>query len=489
MGRKDRTMHDRIYEDIAKRTGGDIYIGVVGPVRTGKSTFIHRFLDRLVIPSIEDENDRRRTVDQMPQSAQGRTVMTTEPKFIPDESVRITVDGGTELNVKLIDCVGYMVDGALGATEDGAERMVMTPWSDEPIPFARASEIGTCRVIAEHSTIGMLVTTDGTITDLPRESYIEAERRAVEELKRVGKPFALLLNSANPNSAQAHTLAEELEKEYEVPVALISAPELEREDIKQILSLVLGEFPVKQLKIRLPRWINALPEGHSVTEGLYSRIGAIADGIRRISDITPQADEQGAEGVSVNAGNGTAEMSLPLPSEVYYETLTELCGIPLSSEGDVLRAMVELSAIGEKYKKVEGALTEAAAKGYGIVMPSVEDLELEESRVIKQQNGYGVRVVARGEALHVIKTEVNTELCPLVGTEEQSREIADHLNAEDRDGGVWESNMLGRTLYSLVSDGMNAKLLHLPDDAREKLAGTLGRIVNEGAGGLICILL
>ena len=491
MGRKEaKVMLDTIYKDIKERTGGDIYIGVVGPVRTGKSTFIHRFIDQLVIPSIADEHDRDRTQDQIPQSATGKTVMTTEPKFIPDEAVHIRVGDGTDLNVKLIDCVGYMVDGALGGEEAGRQRMIMTPWSEEPMPFERASEIGTGKVISEHSTIGMLVTTDGSITDIPRESYIEAEERVVNELKACGKPFALLLNSKNPDSPEAHALAEELEVKYEVPVALISAPELNCEDIKQIMSLVLGEFPIRQLKFTLPDWTRSLDEEHAIIKELYERIDSFSDKCAKLSDVGRHGEDVKFELVSLNAGNGAGELYLPLEEGVYYDTLTELTGISLSDEGAVFSALVRLAEVENKYKRVEAALADAQTAGYGIVMPSAKEMSLDESKVIKQAGGYGVRVSAHGEALHLIRTQINAELCPLVGTEEQSLEVAKYLNEELKTPEeVWESNMFGKSLYSLVSDGMNAKLNHLPEESRERLASTLERIVNEGAGGLICILL
>ena len=483
-------MLDTIYEDIRERTGGDIYIGVVGPVRTGKSTFIHRFLDQLVMPSILNEHDRDRTQDQIPQSATGKTVMTTEPKFIPDEAVRIRVGEGTELNVKLIDCVGYMVEGALGGEEDGRQRMVMTPWSEEPMPFAEAGEIGTGRVISEHSTVGMLVTTDGSITDIPRESYIEAEERAVKELKECGKPFALLLNSRNPDSPEAHRLAEELEEKYGVPVALISAPELNCEDIKQILSLVLGEFPIKQLRFKLPSWTVALDSEHSLIKELYGRIDRFSEKCSRLSDVGRQCHEEDVELVSLDAGDGKGELYLPLQDNVYYDTLSAMTGLDLKDKEAVFTSLIGLSQTEKKYERVRSALEEAASTGYGIVMPNAEQMTLDEPSVIKQSGGYGVKVSARGEALHLIKTSINAELCPLVGTEEQSLAVVKYLSEELKSPEeVWESNMFGKSLYSLVSDGMNAKLNHLPPESRERLGVTLERIVNEGAGGLICILL
>ena len=480
-----------IYRDIAKRTGGDIYIGVVGPVRTGKSTFIHRFLDSIVLPNIEDEYDRQRTVDEMPQSATGRTVMTTEPKFVPDESVKISV-GDTELNVKMIDCVGYMVDGALGSEEDGQQRMIMTPWSDVAMPFAEAAELGTSKVIGEHSTIGMLVTTDGSITDIPRESYVEAEERVANELKKLGKPFAIVLNSANPGSDEAKALALELEEKYCVPVALVSCPNLDREDIREILALVLGEFPIKELRFRIPEWTLALPEDHPIRREMLEEIDTFSDATRKIGDVAAALkSHEGFEVERIDAGDGTGELSLPLSDEIYYKTLGEMTGLDVSDKKQLFTTVSELADIKRKYEKVEDALADVESKGYGIVMPTSDEMRLDEPRLVKQAGGYGVKVSARAESIHMIKTGIRADLCPVVGTAEQSEEVVKYLISEYEDAPerLWQSNMFGKSLYDLVSDGMRAKLEHMPDDSREKLGETLERIINEGAGGLLCILL
>ena len=480
-----------IYRDIAKRTGGDIYIGVVGPVRTGKSTFIQRFLDSVVLPNIENEYDKERTLDQIPQSATGRTVMTTEPKFVPDESVKIGV-GETQLNVKMIDCVGYMVDGALGSEEDGQQRMIMTPWSDTAMPFTEAAELGTSKVIGEHSTIGMLVTTDGSITDIPRESYVMAEERVADELKKLGKPFAIVLNSANPGSDEAKALALELEKKYQVPVALVSCPDLNADDIREILALVLGEFPIKELRFRLPEWTMELPSDHPIRREMIEAIGAFTDRTRKIGDI-PTALMSHSDIVMerIDAGDGTGELSIPLNDEVYYETLAEMTGLDVGDKKNLFATVTALAEIKRKYEKVEDALEDVERKGYGIVMPTSDEMRLEEPRLVKQANGYGVKVSARAESIHMIKTGIRADLCPVVGTAEQSEEVVKHLISEYEDAPekVWQSNMFGKSLYDLVNEGMRAKLEHMPDDSREKLGETLERIINEGAGGLLCILL
>ena len=481
-----------IYQDIAKRTGGDIYIGVVGPVRTGKSTFIHRFLDNVVLPNIESDYDRTRTLDEMPQSASGKTVMTTEPKFIPDESVKIRIGGDTELNVRMIDCVGYMVDGALGGEEDGTMRMVKTPWSEEEMPFSRAAEIGTGKVIGEHSTIGILVTTDGTVCDIPRENYIPAEERVAAELKELGKPFAIVLNSAAPESDEAHALAAELEQKYGVPVALVSCASLDTEDIRGILSLVLGEFPVRSLTFSLPAWTGILDAEHPLRRSLIDKIDTFTDAVYKLGDIERAlAAAPGIKRVFVNAGDGTGEFELPLDKDVYYQTVSELCGLEITDDRSLIATMRDLSKIRKEYEKVESALKDVNEKGYGIVMPSPDELELEEPKLVRGAGGWGVKVAARADSIHMIRAGIKAELNPVVGTEEQSEEVAKHLMTEFEEDPkkVWESNIFGKSLYDLVNEGMKAKLTHIPDDSREKLGETLEKILNEGSNGLICILL
>ncbi len=481
-----------IYKDIAKRTGGDIYVGVVGPVRTGKSTFIKKFLDTVVLPNIENEFDRERTLDQMPQSASGKTIMTTEPKFIPDESVKIKLEGDAEFNVKLIDCVGYMVEGALGAEEDGAARMVNTPWSDEGIPFEKAAEIGTEKVISEHSTIAILVTTDGSITDIPRENYIAAEERVARELSAKRKPFAIVLNSADPESEGAQALAVSLEEKYSAPVALVNCTAINNDDIREILGLVLSEFPIRSLKFKLPAWMEVLPETHALHQTVMQKIETLADSAEKLGDIEcAMRSLEGIERTSMNAGDGTAEFNIALSSDDYYAVMSELCGIDISDEKTLLATMIRLGNTERDYKKIEGALRDVREKGYGIVMPRPEEIKLDEPHLTRQNGGFGVKVSAHAESIHMIKAGIRAELCPVVGTEEQTEEVVKYLldEIEEDPERVWESNMFGKSLYDLVNDGMNAKLLNIPDESREKLGETLEKIVNEGANGLICILL
>ncbi len=481
-----------IYKDIAKRGGGDIYIGVVGPVRTGKSTFIHRFLETSVIPNIEDEYERQRTQDEIPQSASGKTVMTTEPKFVPDESVRVTLDDGASFNVKLIDCVGYMVDGALGSEEDGEARMIKTPWRDEPMPFAEAAEIGTSKVIGEHSTIGMLVTTDGTIGEIPRENYVDAEERVAKELSALGKPFAIILNSAKPESEEAHTLAAALEEKYGAPVALVSCPDINSDDIREILGLVLGEFPVRMLHFDMPEWCEVLPDEHPLKASIFEKISDFTDKITKLGDIEKTLNDMGGfEQVSLNAGDGVAEFKIPISKDEYYKTVSELTGLDINDERALLATVRELAQIRKKYDKFASALVDVEEKGYGIVMPTAAELKLEEPQLIKQAGGFGVKVTAHADSIHMIKAGIKADLCPVVGTEEQSANVVKYLTdeMEENPAKIWECNMFGKSLYDLVNDGMTAKLAHIPDESREKLGETLGKIVNDGSNGLICILL
>ena len=484
-------MENGIYKSIAERCGGDIYIGVVGPVRTGKSTFIHKFIDSVVLPNIENEYDRERTEDEIPQSGSGRTITTTEPKFVPGEAVKINLDG-TELSVRLIDCVGYVVDGAIGSDEGGEERMVITPWSDKPIPFTEAAAIGTEKVTREHSTIAMLITTDGTIADIPRESYVNAEERVARELKESGKPFAIVLNSANPETESAHALAVALEEKYGVPVALVNCMELNADDVSGILSLVVGEFPVRELTFTLPDWTAALPDDHKINRDMLDEIKGFSDGIIKLSDISLMQKRYGnVKTAFIDAGCGTATFDIPLSDEEYYSALSEFSGMPLASAKDLFAAVVEMAGVKREYDRISEALRDVREKGYGIVMPTAEELSVSEPTLVKQGAGYGIKVSAEAESIHMIKAAIKTDVCPALGTEEQSEEVIKTMSAEcgDDPKRMLESKLFGRTLYDMVNDGMNAKLLHLPDDSRERIGQTLEKIINEGASGLICILL
>ena len=486
-----------IYSDIAERTGGDIYIGVVGPVRTGKSTFIKRFMDTLVLPGIEDEYSRDRARDELPQSAAGKTVMTTEPKFIPNEAVELHL-GNASFRVKMIDCVGYIVPGALGHTENDAPRMVMTPWSDEPMPFETAAEIGTRKVINEHSTIGILVSTDGSIGELPRESFAETEKRVVNELKAQNKPFVIVLNSATPSSAESLDLAQSLEDEYGIPVALVSCPELDENDIRKILELVLLEFPIKELRFELPKWMTCLDASHPLKEELFSEIAALSEKISKVGEIGKSFAKFGETdyGSSINLAeidlsNGRAILDVKIPESSFYKIVYDRTGFEIDSEEALMSVLTELSDIKKSYEKFAQAIKQVTETGYGIVTPSVDDLTLEEPEIVKQPGGYGVRLKASAPSIHMIKADIQTEVSPIVGSEKQSEDVVKFLlkEFEENPASIWESNMFGKSLHELVNEGLNDKLAHMPEDARMKLADTLQKIINDGSNGLICILL
>ena len=499
-----------IYKNIANRTHGDVYIGVVGPVRTGKSTFIKRFMEAVVIPNIKNEFDRDRSRDEMPQSAGGKTVMTTEPKFIPDEGVEMIMSDGTLVRIKLVDCVGYMIPEALGGTENGNRRMVHTPWHTEPVPFEEAAEYGTRKVIAEHSTIGMLVTTDGTIGDFPRENYVGVEERIAAELKELGKPFAIILNSAHPETEEAARLAIKLEEKYGAPVALVNCLQLDSDDVWNILGMLLDEFPVKEVCVALPGWTAVLPEEHKLKLGIMHSVAEAAVDIKRMCDGKKQFIEHLREGIlkvvndcgdygagvtididEIDAGRGNILMSVKLPEGLYYDIISEMTGTRMKNEMELLQVLGELSAAKRQLDIYKKAISDVNETGYGVVMPVLEDLTLEEPEIIRQSGGYGVRLKASAPSIHMIKTNINTEINPIVGTEQQSEEMISYLmkGFEDDPGSIWESNMFGRSLYELVNDGLHAKLDHMPDDARQKFGETLSKIINEGSQGLICIIL
>ncbi len=487
-----------IYRDIAERTGGDIYIGVVGPVRTGKSTFIKKFMEALVLPNIGDGYSRERARDEMPQSAAGKTVMTTEPKFVPDEAVTVTLDGCASLKVKMIDCVGYIVNEALGTIEDGQPRMVHTPWQEEPMPFVEAAEMGTEKVIKEHSTIGMLITTDGSIGEISRQSYEVAEQRVVNELKAIGKPFAIILNSAAPGSPEATALAYELEAKYKVPVALVSCIDLDSEDIKNILDLVLHEFPVSELRVKIPSWLGAVGSEHRIKSSIYASVSTAADKISKAGDIKDAVSVLGENEYiknytlkNINLGNGKAYIDIELDKSLYFEVLSELTGFEIDSDESLINLLCELSRAKSGFDRVSEALSDAEEKGYGIIMPSVEELHLEQPQIVKQSGGYGVKLCASAQSIHMIRANIQTEISPIVGTEQQSEELVKYLlrDFEADPEKIWESNVFGKSLYELVGEGLHAKLAHMPEESRTKLSETLERIINEGSGGLICIIL
>ncbi len=486
-----------IYQEIATRTGGNIYIGVVGPVRTGKSTFIKRFMETMVIPGIEDVYMRERARDELPQSGSGRTVMTSEPKFVPEEAVKIDA-GGATLQVRLIDCVGYMVEGASGGDEEGSPRMVSTPWFDHEIPMSEAAETGTRRVIAEHSTIGIVMTTDGSLGDIPRESYIPAEERAVAELKAIGKPFILVLNSAEAESEGAKRLRAELSGKYDVACVLLNCLTLGPEDVTALLRSLLLEFPVTELGVCLPPWVEALPIEHPVKSQLLQALRAACGGMRRLRDAEAAVLAFGrSEGVQraivreIRAGNGLVLADAELPRSLFYETLRQQSGFPVADDGDLMKLLTELSGVKKEYDRVQGALEDVYSRGYGIVYPSAEELKLAEPEIVRHGGRYSVRLKASAPSVHMILANIETEVSPAIGSEKQSEDIINYLlqEFEGDTGKIWESNIFGKSLYDIAGEGLQAKIKKMPGDAQGKFQEALQRIVNEGSGGLICIIL
>lgn len=491
-------MEQNIYKDITERTDGNIYMGVVGPVRSGKSTFIKKFMDTLVLPNIENDYRRERALDELPQSAAGRTIMTTEPKFIPEEAVEVSLDGNASFQVRMIDCVGYIVPSALGYIENDQPRMVKTPWFEEEIPFNMAAELGTRKVIDEHSTIGLVITTDGSISEIPRAEYEEAEERVIGELKEIDKPFIVLLNCMYPASEEAVALAGQLQEKYGVPVLPVNCLELTESQIREIISKVLFEFPIREISIRLPGWISTLSPDHWLRAEVFQTIRDKAEKlchIRQLSSLTDAVCEcehiTNARVAQVNLGQGCADVEMQLDGGLFYRVVAETTGLDIGGEQELLSCLMELADVKKKYEKVRYALEEVEATGYGIVMPSIEELTLEEPEIVKQGGQYGVRLQAAAPSIHMMKASIQTEIAPIVGSEKQSEDLVMYLLKEFEEDKlkIWDSNIFGKSLHDLVTEGLHAKLNHMPTDARGKLQETLERVINEGCSGLICIIL
>jgi len=487
-----------ILRDMAERTGGEIYIGGVGPVRTGKSTFIRRFMEMLVLPHIEDIHDRERAVDALPQAGAGRLVMTTEPKFIPDEAVQITLWDNVTMKVRMVDCPGYPIPGALGYEEDGRPRMVQTPWVEEPIPFPEAAELGTRKVVTEHSTLALVITSDGSIVDLPRSAYAGPEARLVAELKELGKPFLVVLNSTHPDDPATRELAGELEAEYDVAVVPVNAATMDLDDIYLIMEQALYEFPVTEVKVTLPRWVEELGREHWLHRRLAQKVEEVIPGVRRVRDVDPCIDRL-REGEFVadvaletlDLGTGRATLVLSAAEEAFYRVLSEMSGYALEAKHDLIRAMRELAHAKREYDKVAEGLQELWQTGYGVVPPRFEDMKFEEPQLIRQGSRFGVRLRATAPSIHLIRADVTTEITPVIGTEKQSEELLRSLlvQFEDEPQKIWQTQLFGKSLEQLVREGMQTKLYRMPEHAQAKLQETLTRIVNEGTGGLICIIL
>jgi len=486
---------DNIYGDIACRTGGNIYIGVVGPVRTGKSTLIKRIMEQIVIPNMEDPYRQERARDELPQSGSGKTIMTSEPKFVPEEAVEISPDGKSRLRVRMIDSVGYMVDGAVGAEEDGQPRMVTTPWFDEEIPMTQAAELGTRKVMEEHASIGLVVTTDGSVTDIPRRDYEEAEERSIRDMQATGKPFLVVINSRYPASAEAKKLKEQLYEKYGVDAHIADCQALDEEGISHLLQSLLFAFPMKQLHVYMPRWVDALETEHPVKAAVYQAL------LQRAGEIGNLAQAEVCLGKlkeleqvldfhirSADLATGTVSCVLTFPEALFYEILSSRAGMEIKNDAQLLTLLTELSQIKGEYDKIADALSAVQATGYGVVMPRQQEMKLEKPEVVKKGSTYGVRLKAGAPSIHMMRIDIDTEINPMVGDEKQSKDLIAYLGGEDPEK-LWQSNIFGKSVYDLIQEGLTAKLVQMPDDVRSKFRGTLTRIVNDGANGLICLIL
>jgi stage IV sporulation protein A len=491
-------MVENIFQDIAERTGGDIYLGVVGPVRAGKSTFIKKIMDLLVIPNIQDDYDRERTIDELPQSGAGRSIMTTEPKFIPNEAVEVQVKDGLTVRMRVVDCVGYSVSGAKGYEDESGPRMVNTPWSEEAIPFQEAAEIGTRKVITDHSTLGVVVTTDGSITDIPRENYQEAEARVIQELKTLGKPFVVLLNTIHPQSLETLELAQELELTYEVPVMALDVSELNHDSVMQILEEALFEFPVTEVRVNLSQWVHELDEDHWLREECDAAVQDTVDSVQRLRDI-----DQAIEKLSqlsfvsqvlledMNLGSGAASIEMTVEEGLMYKILEETTGFPIAGNHDIFRLLKDYGGIKVEYDKVADALVQVREGGYAVVNPIMAEMALEEPELIKQGGLFGVKLRASAPAIHMIRTDVSTEITPLMGTERQCADLAKYITEkfQENPAQIWTYDIFGKSLHDLVKEGIAGKLQSMPESVQNKLKEALRRIVNEGSGGIICIII
>ena len=487
-----------IYADIAQRTGGAVMVGVVGPVRTGKSTFIKRFMETMVIPNIDNEYSRERARDELPQSGSGRTIMTSEPKFVPEEAVNMTIDGEVQLSVRLVDCVGYMVDGAAGQFENGEERLVATPWAENEISMSEAAELGTHKVITEHSTIGIVVTTDGSICGIEREKYLPAEERVIRELKEIGKPFAVIVNSTSPLSREAAETADTIRRRHGVPCLCLDCLNMDEADIRKVMRAVLEDFPIKSVGFFLPDWLQALPESNALKSEVYADIIESFSSVCRFRDlekalasISEKEEISGAERSAGAFGEGKSYVTLMLPRELYYRSISEETGVEIRNDGELFSALSEMSAVKGEYDRIREALQSVREKGYGVVLPDMEQMQLEEPKIVRQGGKYSVRLKANAPAIHLMMTNIETEVTPAIGGETASEDIINFL-LQGFDGDInriWQSNIFGKSLYDIACESLTNKICSLSDNARSKLQHTLERIINEGSAGLICILL
>ena len=487
-----------IYRELALRTQGACMLGVVGPVRTGKSTFIKRFMETMVIPAMENDFSRQRARDELPQSGSGRSIMTAEPKFVPEEPVSIALGENSSLSVRLVDCVGYMVEGAAGQMEDGAERMVTTPWFDHEVTMTEAAEKGTALVIREHASVGIVVTCDGSVCDLPRDAYVEPERRVIRELQEIGKPFVVLLNSAEPAGERAREIAGQLEEAYGVSCRCVNCLTMGEQEFVQILRLILEDFPLRALQFDLPEWMRALSAEEPLKKQLYEAIRKAGEGLTRLRDqrtllerLKTEEILSGVRTVGEDLGCGTAEIELQMPRKLYYQLLSERSGLPVQNDGELMTLMSEMCGIRKEYERLRGALEDVRTAGYGVVLPAAEEMQMEEPQIVRQGGKYAVKLRASAPAIHLLRTQIECEVNPDIGGDGASEDILGFL-LQGFDGDVnriWESKIFGRSLNELAEESLNARILSLPDNARERLRETLQRLINEGSGGLICILL
>ncbi|EPY2278634.1 stage IV sporulation protein A [Clostridium sporogenes] len=488
-----------IYKDIAERTQGDIYVGVVGPVRTGKSTFIKKFMEKMVIPKIENSYKKQRAKDELPQSSSGKAIHTTEPKFVPNEAVEVSLENDTKFKVRMVDCVGYIVNGALGyMEEEDKPKMVTTPWYDYEIPFEEAAEIGTKKVINEHSTIGLLITTDGSITDIDRESYVEVEERVVEELKSINKPFIIVLNSSHPYEPETIELRKSLEEKYDVPVQTMDILNMKEEDMTNVFQRVLKEFPIKEVNIDMPAWIEELKPEHWLKADFINVVKNMAKEIYKVRDIKKSMENlyefeflDNSTLNEMNMGEGTARIALKPKEDLFYKIIGEVCNREIENENDLLKIVETMNKAKIEYDRIAEALADVKETGYGLVAPQLTEMKLEEPEIVKQGNRYGVKLKASAPSLHFIRADIETEVSPIMGTEKESEEMLKSMleEFETDPSKIWQSNMFGKSLEVLVKEGLQNKLYRMPEDVQIKIQKTLQKIINEGNGGLICIIL
>lgn len=486
----------QVYKDMKARTNGEIYIGVVGPVRTGKSTFIKRFMDLLVLPNMTDEHARERTQDELPQSASGATIMTTEPKFVPKEAAAVRISEDVEAKIRLIDCVGYMVEGATGHIENGEERQVKTPWFEYEIPFTKAAAIGTQKVIHDHATIGFVVTTDGSIGDIPRANYVDAEEKTVRELKSIGKPFVILLNCRKPYTQEAKDLKEELSQKYGVSVVPVNCEQLKAEDIHDIMRQVLYEFPISEVEFYIPKWVEMLSREHRIKKDLLEKVRNMMDGMEDIRSAlkeqepleSPYIEKAAVEKVEMDTGRVC--IRIDFAEQFYYEVLSELTGAQIQGEYELIATMKELSAMKEEYTQIRDAFADVKMKGYGVVSPKKEEIALDEPVIIKQGSKYGVKIRSVAPSIHMIRANIETEIAPIVGNEKQAEDLVEYIKAEsETPQGIWGTNIFGKSIEELVMDGMRNKIAMINDESQIKLQDSMQKIVNDSNGGLVCIII